>query len=46
MNREIRLKPLVSGIGSAPVKLSYYLAAAVSAVYFIFILFTKSAGQV
>ena len=46
MNREIRLKPLVSGIGSAPVKLPYYLAAAVSAVYFIFSLFKKSAGQV
>lgn len=46
MNREIRLKPLVSGIGPAPVKLPYYLAAAVSAVYFIFSLFTKSAGQV
>ena len=55
MNRQIRLKPLaagilslspVSGIGSATVKLPYYLAAAVSAVYFIFSLFTKSAGQV
>lgn len=40
------LLSLVSGIGSAPVKLPYYLAAAVSAVYFIFSLFTKSAGQV
>lgn len=46
MNREIRLKPLAASIGSAPVKLPYYLAAAVSAVYFIFSLFTKSAGQV
>ena len=55
MNRQIRLKPLaagtlslspVSGIGSATVKLPCYLAAAVSAVYFIFSLFTKSAGQV
>lgn len=40
------LLSLVSGIGSAPAKLPYYLAAAVSAVYFIFSLFTKSAGQV
>lgn len=40
------LLSLVSGIGSAPMKLPYYLAAAVSAVYFIFSLFTKSAGQV
>ena len=40
------LLSLVSGIGSAPVKLPYYLAAAVSAVYFIFSLFKKSAGQV
>ena len=39
------LLSLVSGIGSAPVKLPYYLAAAVSAVYFIFSLFTKPAGQ-
>ena len=39
------LLSLVSGIGSAPVKLPYYLAVAVSAVYFIFSLFTKSAGQ-
>lgn len=40
------LLSLVSGIGSATVKLPYYLAAAVSTVYFIFSLFTKSAGQV
>ena len=39
------LLSLVSGIGSAPVKLPYYLAAAVSAVYFIFSLLTESAGQ-
>ena len=55
MNRQIRLKPLAAGILSlslltvmagAPVKLPYYLAAAVSAVYLIFSLFSKSAGQV
>ena len=55
MNRQIRLKPLAASILSlslltvmagAPVKLPYYLAAAVSAVYFIFSLFTKPAGQV
>ena len=33
------LLSLVSGIGSAPVKLPYYLAVAVSAIYFIFSLF-------
>ena len=55
MNRQIRLKLLAASILSlsllmimagAPMKLPYYLAAAVSAVYFIFSLFTKSAGQV
>ncbi len=33
------LLSLVSGIGSAPVKLPYYLAVAVSIIYFIFSLF-------